>query len=785
MLFAFVLLASDLAASGKTSLGDVLRDLPIQAGAINTQNNNGGDGSTRVGLRGLGEGYTVVLLNGRRFVPGGTGADETVDLNTIPLAMIERVEVLKTGSSAIYGSGAIGGVINIVTKEELDGFELSTYLGGTKSGGFTYALGATAGSKIGRARLLAGVFWVNESSILAGERTFSSSDFSFDYMTGETFPALSSAIPEGQVRDGTDMGPLAVTYNPNPENYLVTPSRRAHVWAHGDYEIGESTRLFFEAGYNTRASEQRLAPFPLFTVTQGIVVSADNIYNSFGRNLMDVRRRMTEAGNRLFEQDVRSYRALAGVEGSFSSTGHWNVSAGYGRTASTETQRGDLLTGKLRDALGPSFRDAQGTPTCGTPARPIAGCVPLNLFAGAGAIPRDQIESILYTATSRGSTQQWIFDAGAGGELFELWERPVRFYGGFHHRSESGAFVPDAMIEAGLTTGNRFSPFEGTIGESAAFLEVAVPVIAGLPVFELLEVHGALRVAKLDPSGWVSAYAGNMHWQMMEHLALRITLARSFRAPNIFELNDPISGTPGLDPEKGGMFSAGVVLTPKGHPAIESLSISIDAFEAAVGDQILLQPSVDGIDHFINAGSLNTAGVDLAASYAVDTDGGTIGARLDAVVLSRFDHATPQRTTHGKGVFDLNAAYPSLRFSTAFSYAVGGFVAGVAGRYIGSFTECEINDCSQEARDAFQSMAAGDPSLGAFPERSVAASFTTDLYAGYTFDTDYGSPSIRAGINNVFDAEPPLIENGFTVSSDPSIYDFRGRYFYLGLQYNY
>src|SRR5262249_39299668 len=104
-----------LQATGQMNVGSILQTLPAQANGVNVNFNNGGDGSTRVNLRGLGSARTLVLLNGRRMVPVGTGADASVDLNVIPLAMIERVEILKDGASAIYGSDAIGGVVNVIT----------------------------------------------------------------------------------------------------------------------------------------------------------------------------------------------------------------------------------------------------------------------------------------------------------------------------------------------------------------------------------------------------------------------------------------------------------------------------------------------------------------------------------------------------------------------------------------------------------------------------------------------------------------------------------------------
>src|ERR1044071_5314514 len=124
----------DLDGAGLTTLGDILQDMPAQSNGINAQTNNGNTGATRIDVRGLGARPTLVLLNGRRVVPGGTGADSSVDINSIPLAVIERVEVLKDGASAIYGSEAIGGVVNVITRDDFQGTEVALYTGAAQKG---------------------------------------------------------------------------------------------------------------------------------------------------------------------------------------------------------------------------------------------------------------------------------------------------------------------------------------------------------------------------------------------------------------------------------------------------------------------------------------------------------------------------------------------------------------------------------------------------------------------------------------------------------------------------
>jgi outer membrane receptor protein involved in Fe transport len=160
-----------LSKAGLTNVGDILQKLPSQGNAINAQVNNGGDGSTRISLRSLGDNRTLVLLNGRRLVPSGTGADASVDMGTIPLAMVERIEVLKDGASAIYGSDAIAGVVNVITRQDFQGTEAAVYTATSQKGdGTNYDLSFVSGhsSKNGNITFSAG--YQRQYAVMAGDR---------------------------------------------------------------------------------------------------------------------------------------------------------------------------------------------------------------------------------------------------------------------------------------------------------------------------------------------------------------------------------------------------------------------------------------------------------------------------------------------------------------------------------------------------------------------------------------------------------------------------------------
>lgn len=229
-----------IAASGKVSIGEFLQSIPEQGNATNTSVNNGGDGSTRISLRNLGVGRTLVLINGRRVVPGGTGADSSVDLNSIPTSAIERIEVLKDGASAVYGSDAIGGVVNIITRKRFQGAEATVYAGTSTHGdGSTLDVSVTGGTASEKGSIMFSAGYYKQQPVWADARNWSHPTVAFDatgennpqrqgpgeYTIGDsnTVPAGTFSIPAkctgtgtlcpGQVQPNPDNDPKLALYN--------------------------------------------------------------------------------------------------------------------------------------------------------------------------------------------------------------------------------------------------------------------------------------------------------------------------------------------------------------------------------------------------------------------------------------------------------------------------------------------------------------------------------------------------------------------------------------------
>jgi len=424
-----------ITGAGLTNLGDILQKLPAQGNAVNTQNNLAGDGSTRINLRSLGTRRTLVLLNGRRVVASGLGADDSVDLGTIPLAMVERVEVLPEGAAAIYGSDAVAGVVNIITRSNVNGTEASGYTSTSQKGdGADYDLSFVTGRTSAKGNITLSAGYQKQLPVRAPDRPFSAQNFVYDYkcsaaaiaagtcVVGATSLTASIATPTGFLDTIDDTGHKAFTppgctaefctadpsrpglfrnfvfptatqlndgYNFADLNYLITPSTHVNLFSNGSYELAHDTQAFFEASFDSRRSAQQIAEQPLITSqlgAGGIVISKDSIYNPFGADVTDYNRRLTEFGPRRDEQDIETSRLVVGLKGKTPEATPvvkhwtWEASYNYGRSTSTNTVHGELIASRLSDALGPSFMDATG-PHCGTPASPITGCVPLNLGA--------------------------------------------------------------------------------------------------------------------------------------------------------------------------------------------------------------------------------------------------------------------------------------------------------------------------------------------------------------------------------------------------------------------
>lgn len=427
--------------TGLTSVGDVLFNITSSdGGALRniTTSTNGSDGTQNISLRGLGANRTLVLVNGRRWVTQGDG---TVDLNTIPIAVVERIEVLKDGASAIYGSDAIAGVINVITRTNFDGAEARAYMGSySKGDGFQQAYDFTIGANSDRWNAVMSLSYTDQDPVYARDRerssvpVFGGGDLASGGLFGSgsnetgnfvrcagaytttasgfrTCTASGGATTLRPGEDGrqvTDFRPFrsyttdgsgnSDRYNFAPVNYLLQPIERFNIYGQGSLRLTDNVNANVQAVYVKRDSNQQLAEVPLTMDVRGTLgpqwafaPTAGNVFNPFGQNIRNFNFRARAVGPRKPYYDNDNAAVTAWLDGSFELGGrgmYWD--AGYSFLSSRINVRGENYINlfNLRRAVGDSRRNpVTGALECLT--APIAsggtvipGCVPFNVFGG-------------------------------------------------------------------------------------------------------------------------------------------------------------------------------------------------------------------------------------------------------------------------------------------------------------------------------------------------------------------------------------------------------------------
>ena len=566
----------DMAKTGLNSVNDVLQRLPSSGGGLNSKFNNSGNlgnppdgggvgaGAAEIDLRYLGSRRVLVLVDGLRYVNGASasGVPGSTDLNSIPESAIERIEVLQDGASAIYGSDAIAGVVNIITKSSQRGIHASAQLGGYDEGdGFTqnYQLSWGNGDD-GPLKIVIGGAYVDQAPVWSGSRALSA--FPEPYATA-CVATCSSFTPNGRFTGSAFVGGNATLIRPvlgrrptpadyrgfvtadrfnfAPFNYLQIPLERFGMFGRLRYELADDVTFSVKTLWNRRESKNQAAPLPfgigptsgLTPVLSSIVVSASNPFNPFGvdlgganNNVGAIFRRFLEGGPRRFEQTVETAYGVATLDGKLGLLGRewfWDVNASYGRNKAEQDMFGNIDSSKLRQALGPL-------------AGCTAPCVPFNLFGGFGSITPEMINFVTFEQND--SSKQTQFDAtvNLSGALFDLPGGPLGLAVGAEYRKLKGRFDPDPVVAAGFSSDIPAQPTRGSYDVKEAYAEVNAPLLADMPFVNLLELSGAVRFSDYSTSGSTTTFKGGVNWKPIRDLRLRGSFAEGFRAPSIGEL---------------------------------------------------------------------------------------------------------------------------------------------------------------------------------------------------------------------------------------------------------
>jgi len=879
-----VLDAEAIKVTGSVSIGDVLQDLTINSNGINVQANNGGNGTTRVNLRGLGAARTLVLVNGRRMV--GTAASSSVDLNALPLSVIERVEVLKDGASAVYGSDAIAGVVNIITRTDFDGIEINAFTGQSgNTDGEIVDINMTMGISSDRGNMMVSAGFYQQDPILAGDRDFSRFDktYFWDVNDGSFREDGSTAPPEGLIIDrlgqagnqawqdvingpctsgvcfndpsvgwrdfnggGTSDVGTGDRYNYQPVNYLLTPQKRFNIYATGRYELSDMVTGFVESSYLSRQSDQLLAPTPLFIISEGISASADSVYNPFGRDFIDVRRRFLEAGGRNFLQDIDTFRTVAGFQGELPGDKNWTWEGyfNYGRTQGIDVNKGRFVRSRVIEAIGPSYFDTGGVAQCGSVTNPGSdGCVPVDLFGGFQNQPMTQemIDYISFEGIDNLVQTQRSWALNFTGDAFDMPAGPLGVAFGVEYRVERGAVIPDPITNGGDTTGNKSEKTRGSYDVTEAYLEFLVPV------FESFELNLAARYSDYSNFGNTTNGKIGLMWDITDSITLRGTVSEAFRAPTIGALfggnsdsfppatdpcdttDDPrtpleqetcsadglpddyqdnrtqlkstVGGNPDVQPETADTFTIGLVYQPgwlDGFAVtLDWWDIEIDNAITGIGVEVILsQCYSQGLANrsLCSKVDRDSTGFLQTVDDRTANVGGNSAQGLD--VTFTYD----QQTRVGDFRYNLDVTYLDEYTETQADGAVidglGRYDLGVYAQWKANFnvnwaTEDwsanynirYIDDFIECQNNDCFGLDTPDP-LDDNPFRKVDSNWQHDVQVSYNLDYgDFGQGSISFGVQNLLDEDPAQIFEGFLATSDADTYDFLGRYFYLSYRH--
>jgi iron complex outermembrane receptor protein len=566
----------DYAATGASSLAEFVQRLPISGSAINGSNNASGNvgfpsdgggigaGAAELDLRYLTSKRVLVLVDGRRWIKGssGSGVSGAVDLNSIPVNAIKSIEILQDGSSAIYGSDAIGGVLNIITQDDFESFKASAYYGQYEQGdGETMEFDVRMGASGDRGRAFVDIAYTDQKDVSTGDRKITQyplPGFPYGASSGTPFgrfnftdPILGavSVAPDGTfpVWDPTDPEnddfhdfSLDDRFNYAPINHLITPNRRLNIFAKAEYDLTDDVMVRVLASYNNRKSQGKAAPVPLFfgpdsgstPYMVNTIWPADQEFNPFGidlgpDNISFFGRRPIEAGPRIFNQSVDTWYVSAGIDGEFQISSrlmYWDVTAIWSENSAKQTKLNQFNARSIFTAMGPPDVCAV------TP-----GCVPFNIV-GAGSMTQEMLDFVTYTGVDTSKQKLFDFSANLAGELFDLPAGTVGFAIGYEHRKEDGAFTPDPVVAAGETADVPTSPTVGSFNVDEIYGEVIVPILADRRGADILAISGAARYSKYNLFDSDTVGKLGLNWGPTSNLMLRASYSEGFRAPNIGEL---------------------------------------------------------------------------------------------------------------------------------------------------------------------------------------------------------------------------------------------------------
>jgi iron complex outermembrane receptor protein len=577
----------EMTSSGYVTVEQYLNTLPQVTPGISSQSNNpSSNGRAFVDLRGLGAGRNLVLLDGRRMI-GQAAGGSIVDTNTIPAALVERVEIITGGAASTYGADAVSGVVNFILRDNFEGFAWDSQYRITEIGdGEEWSTDFTLGGNFadGRGNAVFNASYFNRDTIFKDGRDFAAqaSSTTGTFPGGAYAPGAAANSPTQAAVDGvfgaglcpntgasfgfnpdgslfcvgigggnpfdvvnytgpqshiaTAFFPDFFSYNFEPDNKLVLPLERWNLFSRVQLDLNQQFRPYVQAMFTNYNASSELAATP----AGGFTVPVTNPF--IGPELAALlasrpvnpaapfafSKRFSQVGGRASSNTHDVWQIVLGTEGDLTDTWSYDVYASYGRSALTEIQNGNIRVPQFQSVLD-------------NPATAGGGvCSTWNPFGINSALPADCQAFVTLEAKNTTLVEQRIVEGSVTGDLFEVPAGSVQIALGANYREIEFDFRPDSGLQPGLVAGfNGQLPISGTLDWFDLFGEIFIPILADLPGVDSLSITAGYRTSDNNLSGVAESWKVTGDWTVTDWLRFRAGVQTANRAPNIAELFAP------------------------------------------------------------------------------------------------------------------------------------------------------------------------------------------------------------------------------------------------------
>ncbi len=826
-----IITAAEIRLTGAQTMAELMRLLPeVSGNSTSTAVSNGGNGNASVTLRGLPASNTLVLINGQRTAPNGLDGS-SVDLYSIPLAAVNRIEILKDSGSSLYGSDAIAGVVNVIMKKRFDGALVNAFYGMANRGdNETRRYDFIGGFHFDRLGLMVAASHYSQNGIVSRDREgLSSADGrsrgGIDQRSSATGNARIKVDEDFLVLAGDNLSGTSLAdfrqatsddlFDAQQFSSSLIPAERNAVYIAGEFKNLGSLDAAFDLTYVDSSTLTTFAPAPVFTAfgNTPISISSSNRYNPFGQNLSDVRIRLLGLGPRLQSNDAQTWRANGRLMGNLRE-GEWQLSVNWSQNDTQEYWQNLVNLNNIARGLGDD-------------ASCLEDCVPINFFAPAASMAEDQLDFIRAGAINHGQSELMSVNLDFSQLVDILPAGEVEFASGLEFRHERLHTEADPLLASNQLVGGDFASSNGSRDSTELYLESLLPLAKGARGIYSLEANASFRMTHSNNFGLRANPKLALRYRPVADLMLRASISTGFRSPSLSELyqansqsqgffidpcavaasldnlpgcriaTDPLrhqfiritGGNKNLRPEKSQNLSVGFIFTPAG---LENFTLGLDFYSIQV-DQVIGTSGQFFVDQNAqfglfsnrvkrsdsgellavvasneNLGSREIQGIDVDMSWRLFiAKWGTLGVNLGGAYIQSYK-------------FQLDADSVTVDLAGTFKDAAAEGSGSIPRwksnvNLFWQFGRWELGVSSSHVSGVTEQIPTQSRS------RDAGAWSREDMQLSYHFNA--GQSLVTLGIENVLDEQPPFLGSALNDNFDVRSQDLSGRYLYARLSH--